>query len=73
MYIDDIIVYGADFYIELDRLVAIWERLRKLEAETKQMLLVPGKDRFPGSSGLSQWDRSGSIENPNGTRLASTQ
>ena len=38
VYINDIIVYGANFYVELDRLVAIWERLRKASLKLK-----PGK------------------------------
>ena len=35
VYMDDIIVYGGDFYIELDRLITIWERLCQAELKLK--------------------------------------
>ena len=35
VYIDDIIVYGVDFETELDRLMVIWDRLRKAHLKLK--------------------------------------
>jgi len=47
VYIDDIIVYGVDFETELDRLMVIWDRLRKANLKLKPSKCCLFRERTP--------------------------